>query len=334
MKKIIAGIIWLLIGVNASAQTEVTPDMIWREGVTFVREFTVVRDIAEDLGLYDEVVLDTLVYRWEYVLTPINIEGITYFVDYNTTCGSFEFSYRREENGKMYGFAFNEQWDGHGYAHYGEEGGISRDPRDGSMGKEYFIHDFNSWAEGDSVEWTDVFVWSHRDKQLKEYVYTHEYSVTKEKINKLEKLVSPDGDYWMWAYQTEAGEWVTKAFGSYFTCNSYDVMYMPLELIREQSYILGEVRSPEGEIYFRHPDYTPDDELGAIALVTQDNSVNITGNAGEVCVTAAVPTDVEIFTAQGVKVYGASAVKHTTCKLPRGLYIVRAGSTTKKVVIK
>ncbi len=95
-----------------------------------------------------------------------------------------------------------------------------------------------------------------------------------------------------------------------------------------------EILSPEGELYFRHPEYTPEDELGALDMVTHDNHVNITCNAGEVTVTSGTPVEVEIFTAQGMKVFGKSAESQTVCKLQPGLYIVRAGSAVKKVAVK
>ncbi|MDE7411025.1 MAG: hypothetical protein K2M94_03200 [Paramuribaculum sp.] len=274
----------------------------------------------------------------EYVLTPITVEDKTYLADFNCTADGFEESYRREEDGKMYGFAFNNLGEGIFYAEYGDEYDFDRDEIDDSLGKEYFMHDFNTWSEGNQVEWT-YFTLTDVDQSDNKRTYIHKYKTPKEQINNLKKLESPEGDYWMWAYQTDAGEWRVKGLGyidgNYMTFNHPDgIQYIPTSLVVEAYASLYEVRSPEGEIYFRHPDYTPDDDLGAIAAVTPNNGVNITCNAGEVCVTATTLTDVEIFTAQGMKVYGASAVKHTTCKLQQGLYIVRAGSTAKKVAVK
>ncbi len=337
MKKIIAGVLWMLIGVNAmSAQTEVTPDMIWREGVTFVREFTNITTHESYEDNEYKVTFDTLVYYWEYVLTPINVEGKTFLVDYNTMAEWYEHSFRREENGKMYGFVFNVDYEGVGYAILGDEAEVSRDGRDGSMGKEFFMHDFNTWIEGDSVEWTRLYsVGEYWDKQLETYLYQHNYKTNKEKITKLEKIESPDGNYWMWGYQNNRNECIIKGLGSLNnTFDSYDVVFFPLEHTYGLTYKVCEVRSPEGEVYYRHPDYMPEDELGALDMVTPDNHVNIICNADEVTVTSGTPVEVEIFTAQGMKVFGKSAESQTVCKLQPGLYIVRAGSTVKKVAVK
>ncbi len=107
-----------------------------------------------------------------------------------------------------------------------------------------------------------------------------------------------------------------------------------MDEILDKKIQIVEILSPEGELYFRHPEYTPEDELGALDMVTHDNHVNITCNAGEVTVTSGTPVEVEIFTAQGMKVFGKSAESQTVCKLQPGLYIVRAGSAVKKVAVK
>ncbi|MDE7411021.1 MAG: hypothetical protein K2M94_03180, partial [Paramuribaculum sp.] len=206
-------------------------------------------------------------------------------------------------------------------------------------GEEHIIHDFNEWVDGNTITYYIPTIYSNTW-----------YKEKKTEITNLQKIYSPDGNYWSWGFN-ENGKWHIKGIGpidekDYFLiCNFESDMLAAASMNASKNVTYGmnstieadirivEIISPEGEVYFRHPDYTPDD-LGVIAAVTLNNGVNITCNAGEVSVTAAVPTDVEIFTAQGTKVYGASAVKHTTCKLQQGLYIVRAGSTAKKVVVK
>ncbi|MDE7410645.1 MAG: hypothetical protein K2M94_01220 [Paramuribaculum sp.] len=329
MKKIILlNILLTILSASVKAQTEVTPDMIWREGVIFIRDY---KEVWIELDDEDNFIrFDTIKSGpVRYELTTVTVGDEKYLVDKNIPYGWFDISYRREDNGKIFCYKFHTTWDASDYAENGDSDEITKDS-DGNMGKEYMAHDFNTWAEAATVEWTGVYGISF-NFDLKCYT-------DKEYIEKLEKIVSPDGKYWIWAYKYR-NLWRVKGLGSISGNNStFNDILGDSDYHNDKLYSTGErlleVRSPEGEIYFRHPDYTPDDELGAIASVVQDNGVDITCNAGEVSVTAAVPTDVVIFTAQGTKVYGASAVKHTTCKLQQGLYIVRAGSTAKKVVVK
>ncbi|MDE7410611.1 MAG: hypothetical protein K2M94_01050 [Paramuribaculum sp.] len=330
MKKIIL-LYTLLIMMSASvkAQTEVTPDMIWREGVT--------------IKFYNDYIVDCYDGRtntWSteqvkgvatLVFVPEVFDDHTYMSGeiqeeindaYYCCIGNEAYSFKRYEDGKIYGYI------------------IDDDTWSNPTGKEHIIHDFDEWVDGNTITY-----------YIPTFFSDTWYREEKIEITNLQKIYSPDGKYWSWGFN-DNGKWHIKGVGSIddmysiLVCNfespvlgasimnaSKNVTYGMNSTVDADIRIV-EIISPEGEIYFRHPDYTPDDDLGAIAAVTQDNSVNITGNAGEVCVTAAIPTDVEIFTAQGTKVYGASAVKHTTCKLQQGLYIVRAGSTAKKVAVK
>lgn len=333
MKKIYSLYTLLILAVlSVNAQTEVTPDMIWREGVTVklldesmnYKIFTFQTQILDgktyltdtphaELDNFDEMDNDEFVsFLWD-----------SDWLDYH------EYSFKRYEEGKIYNYLLdaNSIYNNRKFSGY-----------------EYMMHDISDWDDSNGLSynfpnWWLPNWWSTNLKTV-ENVY---------QVTNLEKLYNPDGNYWMWGFNDD-GDWHVKGIGpvdsyQYFTIFNLDrdePAYSASEnfnSLRLNEYKnvkkprILEINSPEGEIYFRHPDYTPDDELGAIAAVTLNNGVNITCNAGEVCVTAAVPSDVEIFTAQGTKVYGASTVKHTTCKLQQGLYIVRAGSHVKKLIL-
>jgi len=64
------------------------------------------------------------------------------------------------------------------------------------------------------------------------------------------------------------------------------------------------------------------------------NSTKIVAGHGSISVSVAQPTHVQIVSMAGAVVYSANVASETVVSLPQGLYIVKAGASGVKVVVR
>jgi len=298
-----------------SAQTELTTEMVWQEGMHWCYPCYAAPDkFADDPGGY---------FLMEYKLEK------KYHEESNETI--FSIACRTNRFGKW------TQWDDD-YRYIKVEGNKVYGILDRTMiGEEgltkFLMYDFDTWYEGETIRF--------------EYFGAFSLETDSVVVEKMQRIVTdPDGKYYSYVlvgeddaklpytYIKNIGRVQDRGIPNFI----YYFFSIPVLIMKygEPGGIMAlQIWHPDLGVLYQHPDYEHVMELAGVDSLTADEAGEavITARAGEVTVESAHPVDVMICTTTGVTVRRARVTGSATYPLAPGIYIVRAGSRTCKVCI-
>lgn len=309
--RIIAVVVLALSGVGAMAQTEITSDMIWREGTTWT-----------------EVRVNTLrktYTRGEYSLVPVEYGGEQRLTvkELSFYCGSYA--------------PGNLSCDG---AHYKYPIGTTLQPyirlvdnrvyvRMPCLDKELVMYDFNTWNDNGVARYEYVTNADSGDG----YVLADR----SESVNTMtEMYIDPDNRFVGNVY-VKADINVTNIKGIGRLNDFYGLVCcydLPRFSNGDGGVDVIEVKTPELGVVYRHPNYSEYDKyvgVEAIEAGVGEPEILVSGDA--VTVTSEAEVDVLVYTVTGMEVRRGVCLGSLNVPLNPGLYIVRAGTVTRKVRI-
>lgn len=334
----IAFLFILPISFSASAQTELTTEMVWQEGthwiypvhikygydgtpldITYLHECRLVKRYYEELDDYYLAVehrtndpMDEYGAIWCNYLENIKVEG-----------------------NKIYEFIIG-----------GRDVGQPL-----TILYKCLMYDFDTWVEGGKA-------YFEYDEDL-----DNNHNVPNISLENMQRIVTdPEGKYYSYAFSGEYSITVypgdnyhpsiektfpycfVKSFGRLIDQNTSNLAYSywPLwyqNMYREFGSTEGimalKVWHPDLGVLYQHPEYDRYVELAGVEAPTADEAGEavVTAGRGVVSVESARPVDVMICTATGVTVCRDKVTGTATYPLAPGIYIIRAGTRTSKVCI-
>ena len=318
-KNIVIMIVFITMSLRASAQTELTTEMVWQEGTTWVYPY----EYTDDLHGYKDGIFLRECRLFKYFSEDMS----EYFL--GVEC-------RTNYSGKW------NRWERISDAGIKIEGNkimVYRWSNSISKLLPYKMYDFDTWSEGVGARFEDPTGNTLNDDQNSRTIVLE---------NQQRVLTDPEGKYFSYAFSGIDNKvlepyYFIKGIGR---VKDYSILNLAFSAtpVFLTTCVMGEpfngllainVWHPDLGVLYQHPDYEHVMELAGADSLTADEAGEavITAGSGEVTVESAHPVDVMICTTTGVTVHRDKVTGSATYPLAPGIYIVRAGSRTCKVCI-
>ena len=326
IKNIAFLLFFISIPFSATAQTELTVEMVWQDGVHWVYPYEIYTDFyGSKLGIY---------------MRECKLEK---YYDEKNNDYYLRLMFRDNYHG-----TWPETWSGAG-------NGVKVDGnkvykfgwKTGSNGSDewhpYLMYDFDTWNEGEAITFESSY-----GGEFDDYHGDDDYSRTIVLDNKQRIVTDPEGKYFSYSFSGEDERSKTpyhfiKGIGRILDNTTYNLAYA-VGLGFYSTWLEGDVYDdilalkvwhPDLGVLYQHPEYDRYIELAGVNSLTADEvgEAVITAGVGEVTIESAQPVEVMICTTTGVTVHRDKVTGSATYPLAPGIYIVRAGSRTCKVCI-
>lgn len=312
MKRLMGLLVVMASILPLSAQTELTAELVWQEGMHWVYPFEIYTDFyGAKTGVYlrefklekyyDEEVGDSLLIG----LSRSNYKGE--WSDWYPDLGRV-----KAEGNKVIAY-----WDN----------------------KPYAMYDFDTWTEGEEVDFVTLWDFPYNDGD-------HMRTMVLENQHRLS--TDPEGKYISTAFygtddKVSKPYYFVKGIGRVQDNTGYNLAYSVaagyidvwLTGLPYDDILALKVWHPDLGVLYQHPGYERYMKIAGADVLTADEADEavVKAGAGEVTVASSRSVEVMICTTTGVTVLRDKVTGSATYPLASGIYIVRAGSQTCKICI-